>query len=80
MKFRLAPLLAVAAAVAAIGAAQAAASDSPVTVSFVEPDRFADLGDRVIDEPRNLKTLEAWFKTRDKPCASRWWMSIWPAR
>jgi hypothetical protein len=63
MKFRLAPLLAVAAAAAALGAAQAAASDSPVTVSFVEPDRFADLGDRVIDEPRNLKTLEAWFKT-----------------
>lgn len=63
MKFRLVPLLAVAAAAAAIGAAYAAAPDSPVTVSFVEPDRFADLGDRVIDEPRNLKTLEAWFKT-----------------
>jgi Protein of unknown function (DUF3016) len=56
-------LAAAAAAVTMVGAAHAAASDSPVTVSFVEPDRFADLGDRVIDEPRNLKTLEAWFKT-----------------
>jgi Protein of unknown function (DUF3016) len=63
MKTRIPPWLAAAAAAAVMVAAQAAAPESPVSVSFVEPERFADLGDRVIDEPRNLKTIEAWFKT-----------------
>ncbi len=52
----------VAMAVASVTTAAAAASESPVnspvSVTFIAPERFADAGNRRFDEPGNLKQLE----------------------
>ena len=51
-----------------LGVLLAAPLAAKVTVEFVEPDRYADTGDRRFDQDRNLERLESFLLESAKEC------------